>query len=106
MLTTSLGEENSLNVYGLENASDEWLPVDKVKLDAQPGTIGLSIIDAQNFVATIPRTHSIVRMKNGVLNLLGNQDGLSASIVELDMASLDVGWGKSIDAGCSNSLFT
>jgi photosystem II stability/assembly factor-like uncharacterized protein len=100
VVMTHLGEEHNLNAYRFENSSDEWLPIGDVKLAAQFGNIGLSILDARNFVAAIPGTNSIVRMTNGELNVLENQDGLSASIVELDMASLDVGWGKSVEASC------
>ena len=97
---THLGEENSLNIYALENSSDEWLPVGQVKLDVQPGSLGFSVLDAQNFVAAVPGTRSMVRMTNGELDVLENKDGLSASIVELDMVSLDIGWAKSIDSSC------
>jgi len=100
LVMTSLGEATSLNVYTLQNSSDEWLSTGQIKLDAQTGNIGLSILDAENFVAIVPGTKSIMRMTDGELNLLENKDGLAASIVELDMASLDVGWGKSIDASC------
>ncbi|HKY55095.1 MAG TPA: hypothetical protein VJM08_12350, partial [Anaerolineales bacterium] len=102
---TKEGTENTLNVYTLQNSSDKWSLADQVKMDAQPGLIGLSILDPQNFVAVIPGTKSIVRMINGQLDQLENTDGLSDSIVELDMISLDVGWGKSIDSRCvTNSL--
>ena len=59
---TNEGVENSLEVYSLQNPADQWLLADQVKLDVQPGMIGLSILDAQNFVAVIPGTKSIVRM--------------------------------------------
>ena len=97
---TSEGAENALKVYTLQNSSDQWSISDQVKLDLQPGTIALSILDEQNFVAVIPGTKSIVRMTNGQLVQLENTDGLSASIVELDMVSMEVGWAKSIDASC------
>ena len=103
LVTTSLGEANSLNIYTLENASDHWLLAGQVTLDVQPGSIGFSVLDAQNFVATIPGTSSIIRMKDGELNVLENQDGRSASIVELDMVSLEVGWAKSVDSSCVTS---
>jgi photosystem II stability/assembly factor-like uncharacterized protein len=103
LVTTSLGEANSLNVYTLEDASDHWIPAGQVTLDVQPGNIGLSVLDAQNFVAAIPGTRSIVRMRNGELNVLENQDGRSASILALDMVSLEVGWAKSIDSSCVTS---
>ena len=100
LVTTALGEETHLSVYTLENSSDEWRSLDQIQLDIQPGRIGLSILDAQNFVAVIPGTSSIVRMTNEKLHLIENEDGLSATIVELDMVSLDIGWAKSIDASC------
>jgi photosystem II stability/assembly factor-like uncharacterized protein len=100
LVTSNLGSENSLRVYSLENSSGKWLTVNRITLDVEPGMIGLSIIDPQKFVATVPGTRSIVRMKDGELNVIDNKDGLSAAIVELDMVSLDIGWGKSVDAGC------
>jgi len=100
LVTTNLGIENSLGVYSLENSSGKWLTVNRIRLDAEPGVIGLSIIDPQKFVATIPGTRSILRMTDGELNTFDNKDGFSASIVELDMISLEIGWGKSVDAGC------
>jgi len=106
LVTTSVGSENSLNVYRLDTSSGKWSPFGQVPLDTQPGLIGLSIIDSQNFVASIPDTKSIVRMTNGELNVLENKDGLSASIVALDMVSLDIGWAKSVDSSCvTASLF-
>jgi photosystem II stability/assembly factor-like uncharacterized protein len=101
LVTTHLGEENTLNVYRPEHSSGEWLLDETANLDVQVGRIGLSLLDAQNFVATIPGTPSILRMENGLLHVLENQDGLSASIVELDMASLEVGWGKSLESNCA-----
>ena len=82
---TSEGTENALKVYSLQNSSDQWSLADQVKMDAQPGMIALSTFDAQNFVAVIPGTKSIVHMINGKLVQLENTDGLSTSIVELDM---------------------
>jgi hypothetical protein len=61
------------------------------------------MLDTQNFVAAIPGTSSIVRMANGELDTLENEDGRSASIVELDMVSLDSGWAKAIDASCATT---
>ncbi len=99
LVATSFGSENNLNVYSL-GKSEQWSSIAQVKLDTQPGQLGLSILDSQNFVATIPGTLSIVRMENGKLNVLKNEDGLSAPIVSLDMISLEDGWAKSIDSNC------
>ena len=95
---------NWLNVYKLENSSHTWLPAGQVQLDVEPGVIGLSVLDSQNFVATIPGTKSIVRMSTGQLDLLENTDGLSASMMDLDMVSMDVGWGRSVDSNCAGSI--
>ncbi len=100
LVTTNLGSESNLNVYAYEDATDEWSLTGRTTLDGEPGGIGLSILDPQNFVAVIPGTTSIVRMKNGGLEMLENNDGLSASIVALDMVSLDVGWAKSVQSDC------
>ena len=100
LVTMNLGKENSLNAYSRDDSSDKWRPLGQTKLEVQPGRIGLSVLDEQSFVAVIPGTKSIVRMTNGKLEVLENKDGLSASIVELNMISLDIGWAKSIDSGC------
>ena len=100
LVTTSVGSENSLNVYRLDASSGEWSPLDQVPLGVQPGLIGLSILDSQNLVAIIPGTRAIVHMTDNRLTMLENQDGLSASIVALDMVSQDVGWAKSVDSSC------
>src|SRR5215216_669280 len=105
LVTTTMGEENGLNVYSL-NPSNRWIQIDNEKLDIEPGIIGLSILDAQSFMATIPSTKSIVRMVNGQLNTFENMDGLSASIAELDMVSLDIGWAKSIDSTCATEVIS
>ena len=102
LMVTAQGAENALKVYSLEG-SGTWSSMGKVGLEVQPGRIGISILDAQNFVATVPGTRSIVRMTGGVLEVLENEDGLSASISELDMVSPDVGWAKSIDASCARA---
>jgi photosystem II stability/assembly factor-like uncharacterized protein len=100
LVTTQQGVENRVSVYVLANSSEDWLPVGQVKLETEAGDIGLSMLDARNFVAVIPGTKSIVRMVDGELHVLENEDGLSASIVELDMASLEAGWAKSVEASC------
>ena len=102
-VTTHEGAENSLKVYTLQNSSDDLSLVDEVKLDVQLGRIALSILNAQNFAAIVPGTKSIVRMVNGQFEQLENTDGLSASITELDMLSINVGWGKSIESRCATS---
>ncbi len=103
LVMTNTGSENNLNVYRLETSSDRWSLFDQMALDVQPGIIGLSILDPQNFVATIPGTSSIIRMVDGGLDRLANADGLSDSIVALDMVSLDVGWAKSVDSNCTTA---
>jgi photosystem II stability/assembly factor-like uncharacterized protein len=100
LVTTHVGPENTLNVYALESSLDGWQPVAQVELDVQPGVIGLSVLDPQNFVAVIPGTTAVVRTIDGELTTLENTDGHSASIVELDTISLDVGWAKAVDADC------
>jgi hypothetical protein len=100
LITTQLGAENSLDIYTMEGSDDTWSPFDQVPLDVEPGLVGLSILDARDFVAVIPGTSLIIRMEDGVLDLVENQDGFSRSINELDMVSLEVGWGRSIDSEC------
>jgi photosystem II stability/assembly factor-like uncharacterized protein len=100
-VATTTSAESYLSIYSLEN-SDQWIYLDQVKLDSFSGTIGLSLLDPQNFVATIPGTDSIVRMRDGEIEVLKNQDERSASIVRLDMVSLDDGWAKSITSDCSD----
>jgi len=100
LVLTNPGLENTLRVYSLDDPANQWLLVDQETLDVQPSIIGLSILDSRNFVATIPGTTSIVQMTDGELNLIDNQDGLAASIVELDMVSPDAGWAKSVESSC------
>ncbi|HJR80937.1 MAG TPA: glycoside hydrolase domain-containing protein [Anaerolineales bacterium] len=97
---TDLGVENGLRVYSPGDLSHEWLLIDQQTLDVQPGVIALSILDSRNFVATIPGTTSIVRMRDGETDVVHNQDDRSPSIVELDMASPDIGWARSIESNC------
>lgn len=99
-VTTVLGRENTLQVHVLDHSADEWRLHQRVSLAAETEAIGLSILDSQNFVATIPGTNVIVRMRAGELELLENQDGRSASIVELDMVSTENGWGRSVVSDC------
>jgi photosystem II stability/assembly factor-like uncharacterized protein len=101
-VATTMAAESHLNIYSLENA-DHWIFLDQVKLDSPSDTIEISILDAQNLVAAIPGTDSIVRMRNGKVNVLNNQDGRSASIIQLDMVSLDIGWAKSITSDCDDT---
>ncbi len=63
--------------------------------------MGISVLDTQNFVAAIPGSSSLLRMVNGRFDEVQNEDGLSKSIVVLDMVSLDVGWAKGIESTCS-----
>ncbi|HEU4744785.1 MAG TPA: hypothetical protein VFS61_06080, partial [Anaerolineales bacterium] len=101
-LATTMAAESHLNLYSLENA-DHWIFLDQVKLDSASGAIEISILDTQNLVAVIPGTDSIVRMRNGKVDVLNNQDGRSASIVRLDMVALNVGWAKSITSDCGDA---
>jgi hypothetical protein len=39
---------------------------------------------------------------DGILEKIENQDGLSASIVELDLASVDTGWAVSVESDCAS----
>jgi photosystem II stability/assembly factor-like uncharacterized protein len=103
LVMTSLGSENRLRVYSLEDPSNKWLLIDQARLDVQPGFIGLSILDGRNFVATIPGTTTIVRMLDGELNMINSQDDRSSSIVELDMVSPEVGWAKSVESNCGTA---
>ncbi|HSJ88952.1 MAG TPA: PQQ-dependent sugar dehydrogenase, partial [Anaerolineales bacterium] len=103
VVITSVAEEG-LALRAFSASSNGWLPMGQVTVKTQAGTIGLSMIDAQNFVAVIPGTNSIVRMHNGSFETLANQDGLSATIRDLDMASLDVGWAKSVDSECTTAF--
>jgi len=100
---TTLGLQNSLMVYDLATSADSFSLVTKMLLDIQPGVISVSILDPKSFVVAIPGTASIVRLIDGQLVVLENMDGLSASIIDLDMNSLDVGWAKSIDSHCDTA---
>ena len=100
LVTAQAGSRNSLNIYTLDVPSAEWSLMDQAIFDVQPGIVGLSILDSQNFLAVIPGSRIIVRMRDGELDVIDNRDGRSASIVELDMVSLDIGWGKSVEATC------
>jgi glucose/arabinose dehydrogenase/photosystem II stability/assembly factor-like uncharacterized protein len=100
LVVTVLSANDSLDLHVFNESPDEWLPRGHVTLNAQPGIIGLSIIDTHNFVAGIPGTNSIVRMRNGIIETLENQDGNASSITALDMISLDHGWAKSVDSKC------
>ncbi len=75
----------------------------QVKVEAQAGTIALSMIDAKNFSAVIPGTDTIVRLREGLLEKITSQDGLSASITGLDMLTLDSGWAKSTVSNCKTT---
>jgi photosystem II stability/assembly factor-like uncharacterized protein len=101
LLMKTLGAESHLNVYSLNDSSDSWSLASQARLAGEPGVIGLSILDTQNFVAAIPGSSSLLRMVNGRFDEVQNEDGLSKSIVELDMVSLEVGWAKGIESTCS-----
>ena len=92
-LLVSIPEEGSLRAYSLNDLS-RWSPSMQMDVDVQPGLIGLSILDEQNFVAVLPGTNSILRMVDGELSTLESQDILVKSIVELDMVSTDAGWAR------------
>jgi photosystem II stability/assembly factor-like uncharacterized protein len=100
LVTTQAGPRNSLDIYTLDASSTEWSLREQLILDIRASVIGLSILDPANFVAVIPGSRAVLRMEDGKLDIVDNQDGLSASIVELDMASADAGWGKSVEGAC------
>ena len=100
LVMTSLDSQNNLTVHAFRDLSGAWSDIGQTTVNARSGNISLSILDAQNFVATIPGTESILQMRDGVFDMLINEDGLSSSINDLDMFSLDVGWAKSVDSNC------
>ncbi|MBK9927896.1 MAG: PQQ-dependent sugar dehydrogenase [Anaerolineales bacterium] len=100
LVTTDVGLKNNLTLYVYDNSIDEWSLVYQVALGAEPGIIPLSILDPENFLAVISGTKTIVRMKDGEFDTFENTDGLSSSIVNLDMVSTDIGWAKSVEADC------
>ncbi|MGE5376761.1 MAG: glycoside hydrolase domain-containing protein, partial [Bacteroidota bacterium] len=103
LVANDQGVENALRIYSLDRGSGAWSLQDKIGLDGAPGILALSLINAQDFLAVVPGTRSIVRMENGQLDVLQNLDGLSASITGLDMLSLDMGWAKSVDTSCTGA---
>ena len=105
LAVTTLETEHNLTIYALENTG-QWSPLHQLKLDALSERIALSILDVQNFVAVIPGTSSLVRMTDGVIDVIDNKDGRSDSIVELDMASTNVGWARSMDSHCVDDACT
>ena len=99
-----VNDTHNLDVYRLAPSS-AWSLTERAALTNEPGAVALSILDPQNFVAVVPGTPDILRMENGRLDLLVNQDGLSDSITALDMLSLEVGWAKSVEAKCDSASF-
>ncbi|HAV76689.1 MAG TPA: hypothetical protein DCX53_04965, partial [Anaerolineae bacterium] len=92
--------KSKLSVYTSVHIDSGWSLYDQVPMDVEPGIIGLSILDQQNFVATIPGSKTIVRMKNAKLETLESNDDRSMSIVDLDMLSTEIGWARSVNARC------
>jgi glucose/arabinose dehydrogenase/photosystem II stability/assembly factor-like uncharacterized protein len=101
LVTINTGAKSSLNIYSLDDAFDRWHFTDQVPLNTEPGIIGLSILDSENFVAIVPGTNSIIQMKDSEFNVINDMDGNSASIVDLDMVSLEVGWARSVESNCA-----
>ena len=52
-VATTMSAESYLNIYSLQN-SNRWIFLNQVKLDALSSTIGLSLLDMQNFVRDDP----------------------------------------------------
>jgi photosystem II stability/assembly factor-like uncharacterized protein len=100
LVTATSGEMNSLTMYSLDVSSAQWQMTRTIELNEQPNIPGLSILDENSFVAVLPGTNSILRMAGGELEAVENKDGMSSSIAELDMISLDAGWAKWIDSSC------
>ncbi|PWB68847.1 MAG: hypothetical protein C3F07_21175, partial [Anaerolineales bacterium] len=101
LVVKSSGSKNSLIISTTESPLERWKTQDQVPLNSETGMIALSILDARNLVATIPGTNSIVRMSDDRLSVVENKDGSSASVVDLDMISLDEGWARSVMADCT-----
>ena len=104
LVVTDFNMENELTIHAFGNSSENWVHLGQATVIAQPGIIGLSIIDAQNFVVVIQGTDKVIRMQDGFLEALTNEDGLSSSITDLEMISLDTGWAKSVNSECMNTL--
>ena len=63
----------------------------------------LSLLDGRDLVGSIPDSDRIIRMVNGAVNTVINQDGMSAGIVDLKMLTSDFGWARWNTADCTTT---
>ena len=55
----------------------------------------------RDLVAAVPNSDRIIRMENGEIKTILNQDGRSAGIVDLRMRTSNFGWAKWQTAACA-----
>ncbi len=98
------GEAFQFNLYFTSSGGADWIFLASFPLGSEVSQPPVSILDARNLLATVPASNQVLRLVNGQVETLINEDGLSASIVDLDMLTLDIGWAKWIESDCQSEL--
>ena len=100
-VVTQTGNDFQLGIYDTGDGGQRWGSVSSLPLGSQVGRLPLHLLDAHNLVAAVPGSDRIIRMANGDVQTVLNQDGMSANIIDLKMHSLNFGWAKWHTADCS-----
>jgi photosystem II stability/assembly factor-like uncharacterized protein len=100
-VVTQKGNNFQLGFFSTSDGGQSWLPVSKLPLDSQVGWLSLSLLNAQNLAAAVPNSDQIIQMVNGEVKMVNNQDGMSASIIDLKMLTYHFGWAKWNTGDCT-----
>ncbi len=95
------GNDFSLDLYFTQDGGQSWRQSSSLPLGSQVGRLPLSLLDGRDMVAAVPNSDRIIRMVDGDVSQVKNQDGMSAGIVDLKMLTPDTGWAKWYQADCT-----
>jgi len=93
-------------LYATPDGGRSWGLAASVPLEAAatPGqAVALSAVDAHTWLAAVSGSPQLLRISdNGQVDVTARDDPAAAGIVELDMATADVGWARSLSGTCKD----
>jgi photosystem II stability/assembly factor-like uncharacterized protein len=100
-VVSRVGENSQIGFYSTENGGQSWMAIANLPLDSEIGWLSLSPLDANGLVVAVPNSDRIIRVVNGELSTVTNQDGMSAGIDALEMLDANFGWAKWNTGNCT-----
>jgi photosystem II stability/assembly factor-like uncharacterized protein len=91
--------------YATADGGQSWTMVGSFPLPADtPADTDppLAMLGGASLVQSMPNSNGIIRADGGQFELVANQDGESAALTQLSMATVDTGWGLAETGSCES----